>query len=291
MFFCNSYRTAYQSCIANNGISVARLTKMSKNMDIDTSGCYKIFYLLSGNKRFHINEQIHEVNAGDLFLMTSMDWHYFSNFQEEDTHERIIFFISDHYFEQHKTPHTDLRSCFTLADGQRCFKISLSVTEQAHMMHLISKLMNVSGYGADILDSCYFLELLVFLNQLATRTSAGLPFLKTGNAEQAEELSDILEYINVHIAEEITAASLAAQFFVSETYICRYFKKYSGLTLHKYITAQRIVLSKKLLAAGASVSDACQQSGFNDYSHFIKVFKKAVGIPPKQFSKMSTEHI
>lgn len=94
-----------------------------------------------------------------------------------------------------------------------------------------------------------------------------------------------MNYINKHLAEEITASSLASHFYVSETYICRHFKQHTGVTLHKYIIAQRIALSKRLLVFGASVSDACQQSGFNDYSHFIKVFKKAVGVSPKQFSK------
>ena len=285
MKFFGSYKAAYQFCIDNNAVAAAHLRKMSKNMDIDTSDCYKVFYLLTGNKRFHINEKVYEVNAGDLFLLTSMDWHYFSDFAEEESHERIVFFISEHYFKQHTTLCTDLRSCFESSGGKRCCKISLPAREQAHMLRLVGKLRNTSGYGADILDGCYFLELLVFLNQVVAEEVSGSVLsvgVKNGETEQME---DVLKYINKHIAEELTAGVLASRFYVSETCICRRFKKYTGVTLHKYITAQRIALSKRLLVSGASVSEACQQSGFNDYSHFIKVFKKAVGVSPKRFAK------
>lgn len=285
MEFLTSYTAAYQSCIDNNGISVAHLHKMSKNMNIDTSGCYKIFYLLSGNKRFHINETVHDVNAGDLFLITSMDWHYFSNYNAGDTHERIVFFISDQYFQQHNTARTDLEKCFMQAQGQQRHKISLATSDRSSIMRLINKLKNTTGYGSDILDDCYFLELLILLNRIVEHDATQQAFSNLIDSEYSEQINDVINYINQHIAEEITAGSLAAHFYVSETYMCRRFKKHTGVTLHKYITAQRIALAKRLLTAGESVSDACQKSGFNDYSHFIKVFKKAVGIPPKQFSK------
>lgn len=84
-----------------------------------------------------------------------------------------------------------------------------------------------------------------------------------------------MDYIDKHISEEITASSLASHFYVSETYIRRHFKKHTGITLHKYITAQRIAFPKRLLASGVSVSEACQKSSFNDYSHFIKVLKNS----------------
>lgn len=291
MEFLTSYKSAYQSCIDHNTISAAHLTRMSKNMNIDTSGCYKVFFLLSGNKRFHINEKIHETQVGDLFLVTSMDWHYFSNYNEEDSHERIVFFISDQYFKQHNTLQTDLTKCFRQSDGQRRYKVSMSTSDQNHLMRIINKLKNTKGYGSDILDDCYFLELLIFLNKVIDNDPTELVASKTFDGEQTDQINEIITYVNNHISEEMTASSLAAHFYVSETYICRHFKRYTGVTLHKYITAQRIALSKRLLIAGESVSDACQKSGFNDYSHFIKVFKKSVGKPPKQFSKASRDRI
>ncbi len=36
---------------------------------------------------------------------------------------------------------------------------------------------------------------------------------------------------------------------------------------------------------GKNVSDACLMSGFNDYSNFIRSFKKKTGISPGHYAK------
>ena len=41
----------------------------------------------------------------------------------------------------------------------------------------------------------------------------------------------------------------------------------------------------RLLAGGSSVIDACNLSGFSDYSHFIILFKTAYGITPLKYKK------
>lgn len=70
---------------------------------------------------------------------------------------------------------------------------------------------------------------------------------------------------------------LAEHFFLSESYICRIFKLSTGTTINKYITARRISIAKSLLSNGLSINDVCIKCGFNDYSNFLKAFKKAVG--------------
>ena len=42
-----------------------------------------------------------------------------------------------------------------------------------------------------------------------------------------------------------------------------------------------------MLSNGISINDVCTKCGFNDYSNFLKSFKKAVGISPKKYSHFS----
>ena len=74
---------------------------------------------------------------------------------------------------------------------------------------------------------------------------------------------------------------------MSEGYLSRLFKSETGTTINKYLTARRISIAKAKLTAGCSVSDACEQSGFNDYTNFVQAFTKMVGITPKKYGKMS----
>ena len=86
---------------------------------------------------------------------------------------------------------------------------------------------------------------------------------------------------------EISIEDLANNFYLSSSYICRIFKSATGTTINKYITARRISIAKSLLSDGESVNVVCEKCGFNDYSNFLKTFKRTVGISPKKYSNFS----
>jgi YesN/AraC family two-component response regulator len=108
------------------------------------------------------------------------------------------------------------------------------------------------------------------------------------NYQYNSQVADILEYINKNISNELTIKSLADNFYLSESYICRIFKAETGTTINKYLTARRISIAKSLLDVGLSVTEVCEKSGFHDYSNFLKAFTKAVGISPKKYSQYSS---
>ena len=58
-----------------------------------------------------------------------------------------------------------------------------------------------------------------------------------------------------------------------------------GTTIIKYLTSKRISEAKKLLNSGKSISEAAEESGFNDYANFMRTFKKIVGVPPKKYAE------
>jgi AraC-like DNA-binding protein len=62
------------------------------------------------------------------------------------------------------------------------------------------------------------------------------------------------------------------------------FKKEVGITVSEYIQQTKIDEVKKLLAYSKTpISEICSLLNFNDQSYFTKVFKKVVGITPKQY--------
>ena len=48
---------------------------------------------------------------------------------------------------------------------------------------------------------------------------------------------------------------------------------------------QHCIKAQELLRGGATVTEACEGSGFNNYSHFIRTFSKVTGLSPKQYVK------
>lgn len=56
-------------------------------------------------------------------------------------------------------------------------------------------------------------------------------------------------------------------------------------SIHGYLTALRLQHFKSSLGEGKSILDACTESGFSDYSSFLKTFRKTYGITPKEYRK------
>ena len=76
-------------------------------------------------------------------------------------------------------------------------------------------------------------------------------------------------------------------YYVSLNTLERHFKAHIGLTPQAYLRQKRLARAAELLAQGHSVSDACVQSGFADYSHFIALFRRHFGISPLQYQKQN----
>lgn len=71
--------------------------------------------------------------------------------------------------------------------------------------------------------------------------------------------------------------------YVSKSHLNRSFKDFSGLTLYQYIIKKRLVVARDMLLEGQPVMDACMKCGFNDYSNFLKAFKREFGKSPREF--------
>jgi AraC-like DNA-binding protein len=92
------------------------------------------------------------------------------------------------------------------------------------------------------------------------------------------------DYIYKHIYEEINHIEIATYVELSPKYLSFLFKKEVGITVSEYIQQIKIDEVKKLLAYSKTpISEIGSLLHFNDQSYFTKVFKKVVGITPKQF--------
>ena len=286
MDFLHSFSGAFQACLRDKRFSVAQLCELGKNMYIDSQGCYKIFFSLSGQKIFYIDGQPHNCQPGDVFLISPQQWHYFSDYGNPQGHERIIIFIYPTFLKECCTEDTDLSFCFPQARSQHAHKLSLSSQEQERLLGYISKLSTRGDFGQDILDKSIFMEILVFLNRVFIEHSSQHQEADTVPSHNSPQINEIISYINQHLCENVTTSMLAEQFFLSPSYLCKLFRNATGTTLHKYVVAKRVTLAKALLADGMSVSATCSACGFNDYSNFIKIFTKSVGVSPKKYATL-----
>ena len=60
------------------------------------------------------------------------------------------------------------------------------------------------------------------------------------------------------------------------------FKKATGNSIGEYVIKKRLLIAQQLIKTGMTSTNACQASGFGDYSNFYKAYVKFFGVSPKE---------
>jgi AraC family transcriptional regulator len=96
----------------------------------------------------------------------------------------------------------------------------------------------------------------------------------------------VVSYIEEHLADPISLATLAQLVRLSPYYFCRAFKQSFGVPPHRYHSGRRIDRAKELLARPApSVTDIGFTLGFSQTSSFTSACRKATGLTPTGYHR------
>lgn len=98
------------------------------------------------------------------------------------------------------------------------------------------------------------------------------------------------QYIAKNLGEKICLDSLAEHTQVTNSYMCRQFKKYTGMTIVEYVNFQRIKQAKLILIERdrQKIIDVAYECGFQSLSQFNRTFQKFVGSSPTSYRKRAT---
>ena len=93
-----------------------------------------------------------------------------------------------------------------------------------------------------------------------------------------------MEYIKSNFNRKLTLEEISSYVYLSPSHLSGMFRKEIGQTISTYITYIRIEKSKILLTQkGVKVADIAELCGFEDQGYFTRVFRKHVGISPRQY--------
>ncbi len=104
---------------------------------------------------------------------------------------------------------------------------------------------------------------------------------------RSDQLShEIQEYIDEHSLEDISVQEVAERFSISPTYLSRLFKQATGMSLMQYVIHRRIGEAQTLLLiSDLPVTEIARRVGYDNLSHFVKMFTQNVGLSPRQYRK------
>jgi AraC family transcriptional regulator len=142
--------------------------------------------------------------------------------------------------------------------------------------------------SADSYPQLYVEALGIVLAHELMRLNAGRPCVepKVRGGLAAWQQRTAVAYIEDHLAESISLATLAQLVRLSPYHFCRAFKQTFGIPPHRYHTNQRIERAKSLLAkSDPSVTDIGFTLGFSQTSSFTAAFRKTTGLTPTAYHR------
>lgn len=165
-----------------------------------------------------------------------------------------------------------------------CFDYLLKPVEFQEVEKLIRKMIDsyldetkqqiAAEYGRQ-----YLLE-----TQLQEKQDSGAP-------QDLDEIIDAqIVYIRSHLQSRLLLPELADQAGYNLHYYNRVFKEKTGVPVKRFIAQERMKLAGQLLREGSLKAYAISKLvGYDNYSHFVNMFKKTYGVTPDQYRNSNGE--
>lgn len=243
---------------------------------------YELYYLFSGQRNYFIKENVYQVQSGDLVFIDSHAVHKTSD-SGAPHHERIVLYFAPSYFDELTTEERDLLLSPFLLEFPL---LRLNFQEQQQIEGLFVTLLtelNEQQPGYRLRMTQLAGEILLYTARSLLKRES-LPEQEASSVQR--KVSDIVRYINLHFGEPLELEELSLRFYISKSYLSRMFKQVTGFGFAEYVNLTRVKEAERLLReTNHSITHVSELSGFDNFSHFGKMFKRLTGVTPREYRR------
>ena len=239
----------------------------------------KIIVFISGSVTYLIEGRAYRLKPWDILFVNNNELHR-PIIDPSVTYERIVIWVNPDFLEKHGGE-CDFFTCFKLA-GKRENNLlrpgSALLKDFGPILAGLENACKSTGFGATILKNSIFFQFLIVITRELLGISSGSGI---NDIISDGQIREILDYINLNLNSDLSVDTLAARFYMSRYHLMHKFREQTGFPVHSYIVQKRLIKADALVRAGVTAAQACEQSGFSDYSSFVRAYKKMFGTSPK----------
>ena len=239
----------------------------------------KFVMVCAGHVDYTVEGVSNRMRAGDLLFVRHHDIHR-PEISSGSRYERYVLWISPGYLERCSTEESSLGTCFALCSQRRSFLLRPGAEQERRVKKDLIELENSlqePGFGSELLSKACFCRLMVTLNRIVLSGPEHPP------RDVDPKIDEVLRYINSHLTEDLSVDALAARCYLSRYYFMHRFKEITGYTAHSYILQKRLAMAADKMDSGMSITAAAMESGFPEYSAFLRSFRKTFGLAPGEY--------
>lgn len=242
----------------------------------------QMVFVKGGSGKRHIGNHLSYYQSGDLVLIGSMLPHTgFTDRHTGNESETVVQFKYDcfgsGFFELGEMQ--EIKQLLQRAKAGIVFKGQA----KRYIGSRIEKLATLDNF-AKLIELLCILQDMAWTEEYEILNADGyaLEVEKTDN----DRINVIYEYVQTHFQRAISLDEIAKITNMTVPSFCRYFKRISGKRFTRFVNEIRIVHACKLLTEEQlSISNISFESGFNNISHFNRLFKDITQKSPSQYRK------
>ncbi|HEY5338607.1 MAG TPA: AraC family transcriptional regulator [Rhizomicrobium sp.] len=171
--------------------------------------------------------------------------------------------------------------------GDRAIETSIDVDDPVakHLCDLGQRELSLGGAGGRLYVEGLATSLAVHLIR-THGTSQRMPASYRGGLTPTQ-LRRVVEFVNVHLNDELGLAELAVVADLSPHHFGEAFKTSVGTSPHRYVMERRIHRARELLSdARRPIAEIAHAAGFSSQAHLTTNFRRAIGVTPGRFRRL-----
>ncbi|WP_123053690.1 helix-turn-helix domain-containing protein [Clostridium sp. JN-1] len=243
----------------------------------------ELTYLILGKiNMVYIDGIKHAAKKNDIFLINSNTIHSIL-VADGDTSVAVSLLIPYEFIKNlYPELETKIFNCMSFSNVNEKKKVQFDKLRT--VLNQITEVYNKREYLWNIKLTALSYELIYFLlkNFIEDKSKSQL----INNNDNLEKISALCDYIKNHYKKPLSVTNIASMCGYSPEYLCRYFKKHMGMTIHKYIDSIRLMSAHRdLLNTDCSITYIALENGFPNEKSFTRVFKSVYEDTPDKYRK------
>ncbi len=242
----------------------------------------QISMIIEGSGTLIVGDKINYYKKGDILVFGSHVPHVFKSDETDSqiSHMLSLFFtqtsFGEHFFELEELRETRL----FFKRSNHGFKISSS-------KKILSELFLKLEEATKIERFIILLEFLKIASKANYTSLSSYVYERKYNDIEGKRMRNVFEYTMSNYENNISLEDIASVATMTKNAFCKYFKKRTNKTYFRFLNELRIEKACKLLATqnDLSISEICEQCGFNNISNFNRQFKSIKKQSPTEFKK------
>lgn len=253
----------------------SRYTFSSFPEQLHSHNYYELLIPRRGDVGFISDNQYISPRPGSLLLFHPGSVHTARLLSESD-YERYVFLFDEEAFNVFGTESAPLHF---LHQDAVCIEFPSELEDTLYSdLRKITNTLSGDRSDTSLLAYSQIAQLLCLINRHATVSNQTIQTIP-------QNVLKIKQYVDDNYLTLNTTSEIAEHFFYRREYVSRLFKEYFNTNLSDYLTSLKIRHSQEMLKKGASVTDACFQSGFRNLSTFTSAFRSQVYMNPSAYRK------